>query len=82
MSVALENNGSCLAVPAGDYKKADPVEMVIRAQKLVLGYKADYVPDPEMNAFFGKVKDRSYMGGEVSYFVELENMIFQFPKFQ
>ena len=26
-----------------------------------------------MNMFDGIIKDRSYMGGEVSYFVELEN---------
>ena len=73
LSVALENSGTCLAIPAGTYEKGDRVEMVIRAQKLILGYKADHVPDPEMNVFFGKIVDRSYMGGEVSYFVELDN---------
>jgi len=26
-----------------------------------------------MNSFFGKIVDRSYMGGEVSYFVKLES---------
>ena len=25
-----------------------------------------------MNSFAGRIKDRSYMGGEVSYFIELE----------
>lgn len=73
LSVALENIGSCLAVPAGSYERGDKVEMVIRAQKMMLGYKTDYVTEPDMNAFFGKIVDRSYMGGEVSYFIELEN---------
>jgi putative spermidine/putrescine transport system ATP-binding protein/spermidine/putrescine transport system ATP-binding protein len=73
LGVAMDDGGSCLALPAGDYEKGDRVEMVIRAQKMILGYRADHVPDPKMNVFFGKIKDRSYMGGEVSYFVELEN---------
>ena len=75
LSVILEDNRPCLAIPAGAYEKGDKVEMVIRAQKLILGYKADYVPDQEMNVFFGKIMDRSYMGGEVSYFVELNNKL-------
>ena len=75
LSVILEDNRPCLAIPAGAYEKGDKVEMVIRAQKLILGYKADYVPDQEMNVFFGKIMDRSYMGGEVSYFVELDNKL-------
>ena len=27
----------------------------------------------QMNIFFGKIIDRSYMGGEVSYFVKIES---------
>lgn len=73
LSVTLEDNHTCLAVPAGIFSKGEKVEMVIRAQKFQLGYRADHVPEQGMNVFFGKIKDRSYMGGEVSYFVELDN---------
>ena len=75
LSVTLEDNTTCLAVPAGKFDKGDKVEMVIRAQKINLGHRADHVPEQGMNSFFGKIKDRSYMGGEVSYFIELDNKL-------
>ena len=75
LSVTLEDSNTCLAIPAGTFNKGDKVEMVIRAQKFQLGHRADHVPEQGMNVFFGKIKDRSYMGGEVSYFVELENKL-------
>lgn len=75
LSVTLEDNSTCLAIPAGTFNKGDKVEMVIRAQKFNLGYRADHVPEQGENVFFGKIVDRSYMGGEVSYFIELENKL-------
>ncbi|MCK5349816.1 MAG: ABC transporter ATP-binding protein, partial [Desulfobacula sp.] len=75
LSVTLEDNTTCLAVPAGKFNKGDKVEMVIRAQKFNLGYRADHVPEQGENVFFGKIADRSYMGGEVSYFIELDNKL-------
>lgn len=54
-----------------EWKKGDPVEIVVRAQKLKL--EGDESASKDGNHFQGKVKDRSYMGGEVSYFVELES---------
>jgi putative spermidine/putrescine transport system ATP-binding protein/spermidine/putrescine transport system ATP-binding protein len=75
LSVTLEDNTTCLAVPAGKFDKGDKVEMVIRAKKINLGHRSDHVPEQCMNSFFGKIKDRSYMGGEVSYFIELDNKL-------
>lgn len=75
LSVTLEDNNTCLTVPAEPFNKGDKAEIVIRAQKFILGYKTDYLPDQDMNAFFGKIVDRSYMGGEVSYFIELDNKL-------
>ncbi len=49
----------------------EKAEIVIRAQKMTLGYQKDFSKEEGMNYFFGKIKDRSYMGGEVSYFVEI-----------
>jgi len=31
------------------------------------------MPEARINFFNGIIKNRSYMGGEISYFVELEN---------
>jgi putative spermidine/putrescine transport system ATP-binding protein/spermidine/putrescine transport system ATP-binding protein len=50
-----------------------PVELVIRAQRINIFRKGDAGLSPDANLFDGTIKDRSYMGGEVSYFVELEN---------
>lgn len=75
LSVALEDNQTCLVLPAGEFNRGDKAEIVIRAQKFRLAHKVDHVPEPDMNVFFGKIVDRSYMGGEVSYFIELENKL-------
>jgi spermidine/putrescine ABC transporter ATP-binding subunit len=69
--VRLGDNQPCLVSPAGDFAVGDAAEVVIRAQKMTLGYTTDLAQEQEMNYFFGKIVDRSYMGGEVSYFVEL-----------
>jgi ABC-type Fe3+/spermidine/putrescine transport system ATPase subunit len=57
----------------GDWENGEPVELVVRAQKFELTDPDKGPPEPDMNTFDGKIKDRSYMGGEVSYFVELES---------
>ena len=71
LEVRLADNSLCLVSPAGEFLVGDRADIVIRAQKMTLGYKTDFIKDEEMNYFFGKIVDRSYMGGEVSYFVEL-----------
>ncbi len=55
----------------GRFQEGEPVELVVRAQKFDAFRQEEFTPDPEMNYFEGKIRDRSYMGGEVSYFVEL-----------
>jgi ABC-type Fe3+/spermidine/putrescine transport system ATPase subunit len=67
----LLDDSICLASPVGEFDVGENAEIVIRAQKMTLGYQKDYEKEDDMNFFFGKIKDRSYMGGEVSYFVEL-----------
>ncbi len=71
VAVRLENNDICLASPAGYFSSGEAAEIVIRAQKMILGYQQDLVRQAGMNYFLGTIVDRSYMGGEVSYFVEL-----------
>ena len=57
----------------GDWAEGDRVELVVRAQRFEAFLKADFTPTERMNFFEGRINDRSYMGGEVSYFVELAN---------
>jgi putative spermidine/putrescine transport system ATP-binding protein/spermidine/putrescine transport system ATP-binding protein len=73
IKVKLDDGSSCLTIPTGEFNIGDKSEIVIRAQKIDIGRKSNYSQKEGMNSFFGKIADRSYMGGEVSYFVELEN---------
>jgi putative spermidine/putrescine transport system ATP-binding protein/spermidine/putrescine transport system ATP-binding protein len=69
--VELADGSACLTSPVGEFDVGETAEIVIRAQKMTLGYQKDISKEEGMNYFFGKIKDRSYMGGEVSYFVEI-----------
>ncbi len=69
----LEDGSVCMAAASESFQAKEQAEMVIRAQKIVLGNKADFEKEEGFNYFFGKIVDRSYMGGEVSYFVKLDS---------
>jgi len=71
--VKLQDGNEFRVKHPGNWTKGEPVELVIRAQKFELAYPDKAPPEPDMNTFDGTIKDRSYMGGEVSYFVELES---------
>jgi putative spermidine/putrescine transport system ATP-binding protein/spermidine/putrescine transport system ATP-binding protein len=71
--VKLEDGNDLMAENVGDWREGDAVEVVVRAQKLDIVHRDAHQTDEAINCFFGKIKERSYMGGEVSYFVELEN---------
>jgi len=73
VKVKLDDGNEMLANPSGGWTEGDRVEVVVRAQKLQIDLKAQHTPDLGINYFYGIVKNRSYMGGEISYFVELEN---------
>ncbi len=73
LRVRLDDGNVLLTDPLEKWAEGDRVEVVFRAQKLQIYLKEDPSPESETNCFSGKIKDRSYMGGEVSYFVELEN---------
>ena len=53
----------------------EPVEIVIRAQKFSIEPRESHQSDARSNCFFGRVKDRSYMGGEIRYVVETDKNI-------
>ena len=54
------------------WNEGDKIELVIRAQKFYVYAENEAPEETEGNPFKGVIKDRSYMGGEVSYFIELE----------
>jgi len=70
--VRLESGNIVLAQSSHQFSEGDSVEMVVRAQKFEAELKSEFIPDEGMNVFEGTIKDRSYMGGEVSYFVGIE----------
>lgn len=73
VDVALNDGNRFKAEHPGDWVKGEPVELVVRAQNFKVTTMDEPAPESDMNSFNGVIRDRSYMGGEVSYFVELEN---------
>jgi ABC-type Fe3+/spermidine/putrescine transport system ATPase subunit len=73
VNVKIETGDVLIAENKGGFSKGDPVEMIVRAQRFDAFPKDDFKPVAGMNHFEGRIKDRSYMGGEVSYFIALGN---------
>ncbi len=71
VNVKIETGDLLIADNKGAFKKGDQVELVVRAQRFDLFSPEEFSAEAGMNAFEGRIKDRSYMGGEVSYFIEL-----------
>jgi putative spermidine/putrescine transport system ATP-binding protein/spermidine/putrescine transport system ATP-binding protein len=71
VNVKIETGDVLFAEKKGGFSKGDPVEMIVRAQRFDAFPKDEFKPTEGMNHFQGRIKDRSYMGGEVSYFIEL-----------
>ena len=71
VKVKIESGEVLLATNKGGFSRGDQVEMIVRAQRFDAYPKDQFKPIEKTNAFQGRIKDRSYMGGEVSYFIEL-----------
>jgi ABC-type Fe3+/spermidine/putrescine transport system ATPase subunit len=71
VSVKIETGDVLLAENKGEFSKGDRVEIIVRAQRFDAFHKDEFKPTEGMNHFQGRIKDRSYMGGEVSYFIEM-----------
>jgi len=71
VNVKIETGEVLVAENKGGFNTGDRVEMIVRAQRFDAFPKDDFNPQANMNHFTGRIKDRSYMGGEVSYFIEL-----------
>jgi putative spermidine/putrescine transport system ATP-binding protein/spermidine/putrescine transport system ATP-binding protein len=73
LEVKIETGDVLFADNKGAFSMGDPVELVVRAQRFDVYGKGEFEPSEGMNHFHGRIKDRSYMGGEVSYFIELSD---------
>lgn len=71
VQVRIETGNVLFAENKGGFAKGDAVEMIVRAQRFDAFPKAEFEAVEGLNHFEGRIKDRSYMGGEVSYFIEL-----------
>ena len=71
VNVKIETGDVLIAQNKGGFSKGDQVEMIVRAQRFDAFPRDEFKPVEGMNHFQGRIKDRSYMGGEVSYFIEL-----------
>jgi ABC-type Fe3+/spermidine/putrescine transport system ATPase subunit len=71
VNVRIETGDILFAQNKGGFSKGDRVELIVRAQRFDAFLRDEYEPAAGMNHFEGRIKDRSYMGGEISYFIEL-----------
>ena len=71
--IRVEDGNELLVQHPGDWNEGDSIELVVRAQNFEIFPKGKKELTSDTNFFTGTIVDRSYMGGEVSYFVELEN---------
>lgn len=71
--VRLDDGTVFLVENGRNWAEQSRVELVVRAQKPVITPARGDAATDQPNHFSGMIKDRSYMGGEVSYFVELKS---------
>lgn len=71
--IRLDDGAVFLVAHPRDWAENSRVELVIRAQKPSVAPKGEINGGGTENRFTGVIKDRSYMGGEVIYFVRLDN---------
>ena len=72
VAVRLQTGNVLLADHPGEWSEGVPVEVVVRAQRFEAFLKSESTPTEGMNTFEGTIRDRSYMGGEVNYFIEVD----------
>ena len=71
VEVKIETGEVLHAENKGGFSAGDRVEMIVRAQRFDAFSSDEADGNDTTNRFAGRIKDLSYMGGEVSYFIEL-----------
>ncbi len=72
VAINLDDGAELMALQQGNWDPGERIEVVIRAQKFDIFPKDHLKKDADINLFNGRIKARSYMGGEVRYFVEMQ----------
>ncbi len=75
VKVKLDDGNEVLVQQPGAWNVGDRIELVVRAQKFEIAPEEGKKAGGDINSFHGKIAERSYMGGEVSYFVEIGNKV-------
>ncbi len=73
VKVRLDSGEEILVSHPGEWQSGERAELVIRAQKFGIYTMDEQDQISERNVLKGRIVDRSYMGGEVTYFVRLES---------
>jgi putative spermidine/putrescine transport system ATP-binding protein/spermidine/putrescine transport system ATP-binding protein len=71
VKVRIDTGDVLIAKNKGGFAMDNRVEMIVRAQRFDAFPRDEFKPVEGLNHFQGRIKDRSYMGGEVSYFIEM-----------
>ena len=71
--VTLKNGQEILSADPRYFQVGESVEIVVRAQNFRIVSREHLQPDAGANCFFGRVKNRSYMGGEIRYVVATDH---------
>ena len=72
LTVKLSSGKRLRVDGADEWPAGAAVEVVVRAQRFEAHLQSEFTPEATANFFEGTIKDRSYMGGEVNYFIEIE----------
>ena len=70
ITIKLDDGTELMALQPGNWHAGQRIEVVIRAQKFDLFPINHQEKEADANYFDGRIKARSYMGGEVRYFAE------------
>lgn len=70
--IRMDDGSEMLAASPQAWPDDTLIEIVVRAQKIIISPAEAVLPEKEINTFTGKVAAISYMGGEVRYLVKVD----------
>lgn len=73
LKVEVEDGKTLYSEHDEGWNEGEQLELLVRAQKIGIVARGEQVSDLKLNIFQGTIKSRMYMGGEVWYFVELDD---------
>jgi len=76
VNVKLDDGTQVQIKQPGPWKAGDRIELVVRAEKFEITARKKGETGERPNCFVGRIAERSYMGGEVNYFVDIGSKAF------